>query len=141
MCILMPLRYSRSFYVKKCMNAFSIRPTFATIIMMNSLSNMLLQNAFKMKNTLATISIKRTVCDLHISHVNIVLKSYYSIFQMTNMSDFCLSKCNTLNIITIKIPCIIIILLNTIIYLDKNLLMKMASNLIKFSIIQKKTFI
>ena len=71
------------------MNAFAIRPTFATIIMMNSLSDMLLHNASNMKNTLATISIKRTVCDLHIARVNIVLKSYYVICQMTNISDFC----------------------------------------------------
>ena len=117
-------RHSRLFYGKNCMHAFAIRPTFTTIIMMNSLSDMLLQNASNMKNTLATISIKRTVCALHISHVNIVLKSYYFIFQMTNMSDFCWSRCNTLNIVTIKIRCIIIILLYENIfweaYIDEN---------------------
>ena len=85
-CILMPIRHSSLSHVKHCMNAFSIRPTFATIIMMNSLSDMLLQNAFKMKNTLDTISIKRTVCDLHISHVDIVLKSYYFIICLRTVS-------------------------------------------------------
>ena len=34
---------------QNCMNAFSIRPTFTTIIMMNSLSDMLVQNAFDKK--------------------------------------------------------------------------------------------